>query len=67
MSGPLTGREIEVLQALSITPHDDKAIGQKLSIQPTSVKGHLKRIMSKLDLHSRADLVAWTYRNGHMR
>ncbi len=60
----LTGREIEIVRALGASPTTNEAIAGRLSIEPATVKGHLKRIMAKLGLGSRAELVAWAFRNG---
>jgi DNA-binding NarL/FixJ family response regulator len=58
----LTQREQEVLQllALGLTQH---AIAGKLHISGKTVAAHIQRILVKLDVHSRAEAVAYAYRN----
>ncbi|WP_167165800.1 response regulator [Brooklawnia cerclae] len=60
----LTAREVEIMRALADGPSSTKAVARRLNIEPASVKGHLKRIMAKLGLSSRAELVTWAFRNG---
>jgi len=60
----LTAREIEVIRALAEGPSSTRAMAERLFIAPTSVKSHLKRILIKLQLDSRAELVTWAFRNG---
>ena len=59
----LTRRELEIVRALTGYPSDNDAIAARIGIEPATVKGHLKRLMAKLQLHSRADVVAWAFRN----
>lgn len=58
----LSERESEVLQwvALGLT---NREIGTKLSLSPHTIKAHLRTILDKLHLHSRAEAAAWTARN----
>lgn len=62
-AGGLTPREVEVVRALCRGPSDNQAIARQLHVEPATVKGHLKHIMTKLDLHSRAELVVWAFRH----
>ncbi len=58
----LSDRENEVLQwvARGLT---NREIGIKLSLSPHTIKAHLRTILDKLHLHSRAEAAAWTARN----
>ncbi|MER5888978.1 response regulator transcription factor [Streptomyces sp. NPDC001941] len=60
---PLTDRELDVLtligQGLS-----NLEIAEKLTISTATVKTHVNRMMSKLDLRSRAQAVAVAYETG---
>jgi DNA-binding NarL/FixJ family response regulator len=62
-TGGLTPREVEIVRAVCRCPSDNQAIARQLHVEPATVKGHLKHIMTKLDLHSRADLVVWAFRH----
>ena len=57
----LTPREREVLQMLSEGLSPDE-IAKMLVISPNTVATHLQRILSKLDVHSRAQAVALAHR-----
>jgi DNA-binding NarL/FixJ family response regulator len=59
----LTPREQEVLRLLAVgfTP---KAIAGELFISRKTVATHIQRIFMKLDVHSRAEAVAFAYRQG---
>ncbi|MGE5674155.1 MAG: ATP-binding protein [Mycobacterium leprae] len=59
----LTRRELDVVRlvAQGLT---DKEVGARLFLSPRTVDGHLRHIFTKLDLPSRAALVAWAARNG---
>ena len=59
----LTSRESEVL-ALLAEGLSQKEIAARLIISSKTVATHIQRILSKLDLHSRAEAVAWAYRVG---
>jgi DNA-binding NarL/FixJ family response regulator len=58
----LTEREQRVLQLLAggLTLH---AIAAELHISGKTVAAHIQRILAKLDVHSRAEAVAYAYRN----
>ncbi|MCX6067621.1 MAG: response regulator transcription factor [Chloroflexi bacterium] len=58
----LSERENEVLKwvAQGLT---NREIGLKLSLSPHTIKAHLRTILDKLHLHSRAEAAAWTARN----
>ncbi|MFJ5178164.1 LuxR C-terminal-related transcriptional regulator [Streptomyces griseoviridis] len=57
---PLTRREREVL-ALIATQPDNTAIARALDVRPLTVKSHINRIMHKLEVSSRAQLVVVAY------
>jgi predicted ATPase/DNA-binding CsgD family transcriptional regulator len=61
----LTSRELEVLRLIA-TGQSNKDIADALFISVTTVKGHVKNIMGKLDLDSRTALAAWAHRHGLM-
>ena len=54
---PLTTRELDVLEQLSLG-YSDKKIAENLFITQSTVHEHLKSIYSKLDVHSRIEAVA---------
>jgi DNA-binding NarL/FixJ family response regulator len=58
----LTPRELEVLKLLA-SGQGQKKIAQALFITPKTVATHIQRILTKLDLHSRAEAVAYAHRN----
>jgi DNA-binding response OmpR family regulator len=62
---PLTGRELQVLQLLA-TGLTQEGIGKELFISSKTVGTHIQRVMTKLGVHSRAELVALAYRGGFM-
>jgi DNA-binding NarL/FixJ family response regulator len=58
----LTPRELEVLKLLA-NGLGQKKIAQALFITPKTVATHIQRILTKLDVHSRAEAVAYAHRN----
>ncbi len=58
----LTGREREVL-GLVAQGLSNKEIGARLSLSPHTVKAHLRTILDKLHLRSRAEAAAWAARH----
>ncbi len=58
----LTARELEVLNLLA-DGLGQKKIAQALFITPKTVATHIQRILTKLDVHSRAEAVAYAHRN----
>ncbi|WP_188193413.1 response regulator transcription factor [Nonomuraea sp. SYSU D8015] len=63
---PLTGREREVLArvAQGLT---NAQIAERLFMSPLTVKTHVNRMMSKLGVHDRAQLVVLAYESGLTR
>ncbi|MFJ1748988.1 response regulator transcription factor [Streptomyces sp. NPDC088116] len=59
---PLTQREREVLALIAALP-DNTAIALALDLSPVTVKSHINRIMHKLGVSSRSQLVALAYEN----
>jgi DNA-binding NarL/FixJ family response regulator len=60
-SSSLTPRELEVLKLLA-DGLGQKKIAQALFITPKTVATHIQRILTKLDVHSRAEAVAYVHR-----
>jgi DNA-binding NarL/FixJ family response regulator len=62
-SHSLTVRELEVLSSLAHGLSQNE-IAQNLIISPKTVATHIQRILSKLEVHSRAEAVAVAYQRG---
>ncbi|GAA0931025.1 response regulator transcription factor [Virgisporangium aurantiacum] len=60
---PLTARETEILRLVG-TGRSNAAIARTLFVSEATVKTHLTRLMSKLDLSSRAQAVVTAYETG---
>jgi two-component system, NarL family, nitrate/nitrite response regulator NarL len=59
----LTARELEVLQLLAEgTPSG--AIAQRMGVSPNTVRTHVQGILTKLQVHSRLEAVAYATANG---
>lgn len=59
----LTTRELEVLRLLA-RGSNNAQIAEKLSITEGTTKQHICHIYAKLNISSRAELVAWAWENG---
>ncbi|MBI4768921.1 MAG: response regulator transcription factor [Chloroflexi bacterium] len=59
----LSGRERQVLERVA-QGHSNQEIGEALGISPRTVGRHRERIMHKLNLHSRGDLIKFALRTG---
>ncbi len=59
----LTAREREVLKLIA-EGHTNQEIANKLVISPSTVQTHRTRIMQRLNLHSRAELIKYAVRKG---
>lgn len=59
----LTPREREILLLIG-EGHSDKEIAERLVISPNTVQSHRWRIMDKLDLDNRAELIKYAIRRG---
>lgn len=63
---PLTKREREVLGFLAVG-YRGKDIADVLNISADTVKNHVTHIYEKLQIHSRAEAIAWAWRHGLMK
>jgi len=63
--GGLTGREMEVLRLLA-RGWGNKRIAEELVISEGTVKNHVTSIYARLNVHSRAEAVAWAWEHGGM-
>ena len=59
----LTDRERDVLKLLA-EGYTNRDIAKMLIISPKTVEGHKTSLMSKLDLHSRVELVKYALKKG---
>jgi DNA-binding CsgD family transcriptional regulator len=59
----LTTREEQVLRALC-RGSSTGAIAGELGVSPTTVRNHVQHLLAKLAAHSRAEAVAFAYRDG---
>ncbi len=59
----LTDREREILECIA-RGKSNEGIADELVISPATVKTHVSRIMAKLDVHDRAQLVVLAYEGG---
>lgn len=59
----LSERELEVLKLVA-DGHNNKYIGEKLGLSPKTIARHRERIMNKLNMHSRTELVKFAIRTG---
>ena len=57
IKSPLTAREWEVIDLLK-RDRSPQHVAEALVLSPETVRSHIKNIMRKLDVHSRADAVA---------
>lgn len=57
IKGPLTAREWEVIELVK-PGHTTDHVAETLVLSPETVRSHIKNIMRKLGVHSRADAVA---------
>ncbi|MGF1666200.1 MAG: response regulator [Acidimicrobiia bacterium] len=62
----LTGREVEVLQAIA-DGMTSREIGDRLYISENTVKNHVRNILDKLGLRSRNEAVMYALREGMIR
>lgn len=59
----LTAREREVLKLIA-EGHTNQVIADQLVISPSTVQTHRNRIMQRLNLHTRAELIKYAMRKG---
>lgn len=62
----LTPREVEVLQALA-EGRSTREVAARLFISPKTVRSHVDRILTKLEVHSKLDAVVLALRHGVLR
>lgn len=62
----LSDRETEVLRLIALG-HSNKEIATSLDISVKTVETYKTRLMEKLDLHSRADIVRYALRQGWLQ
>jgi DNA-binding CsgD family transcriptional regulator len=62
-SGPLTEREVEILQSIA-GGWTTAQIAEAFAISEHTVRSHVKRILLKLDAHSKAEAVSKGVRLG---
>jgi DNA-binding CsgD family transcriptional regulator len=62
-SGPLTGREVEVLRLVA-TGMTTRAVAGQLFLSEKTVSRHLSNIFAKLGVNSRAAATAYAYQHG---
>src|SRR5262249_46298825 len=62
-TGVLSQRELEVAQLLA-QGLTNKQIAVGLVVSPATVRSHVEHILSKLDLHSRAQIAVWASTQG---
>ncbi len=60
---PLTAREKEVLKFI-VRGFTNRQIAEELQLSQRTVEGHRANVMSKLNLHSRAELVRYAEKHG---
>ncbi|MBT3323447.1 MAG: response regulator transcription factor [Anaerolineae bacterium] len=59
----LSQRERQVLELVA-DAHNNKYIGETLGLSPKTIARHRERIMNKLNMHSRTELVKFAIRTG---
>lgn len=62
-SAVLSPREIDIVRALA-EGLSNAEIGARLFLEVSTVKSHLGRITTKLDLRDRVQIVVWAFRHG---
>jgi DNA-binding NarL/FixJ family response regulator len=60
----LTDREMEVLELLVAGTAETRQLAERLGISQNTVKFHLRNILDKLHLHSRAEAISYALRHG---
>ena len=63
VSSPLTEREQQILQAVALG-HTNTEIGEQLHLSVRTIESHRARILRKLDLSTRAELVNYAITSG---
>ncbi len=65
-AGSLTPREAEIADLVAGGLSNDEIAG-RLTISPMTAKTHVSRVLGKLGLRDRAQLVVWVYEAGRVR
>jgi len=60
---PLTGRERDVLELMVAGVVSNRKLAQRLGLTENTVKFHVRNILDKLRVHSRAEVVGYALRN----
>ena len=63
--GRLTSRELEVLKA-TVEGYTNQEIAEQLVISPKTVDTYRQRIMEKLNLHHRSELIRYALKRGYL-
>jgi two-component system nitrate/nitrite response regulator NarL len=58
----LTARELQVMELL-VMGEGNRVIARRMSISPHTVRTHIQSILTKLQVHTRLEAVAWARRN----
>jgi DNA-binding NarL/FixJ family response regulator len=59
----LTPRELDVMRRIA-TGEENAAIAKNLFVSEKTVQNHISHIRSKLDIHTRAQIVVYAYKHG---
>jgi DNA-binding NarL/FixJ family response regulator len=62
-AGALTARELEILDHVA-AGRSNEEIAAEMAISYATVKTHVSRILAKLEMRDRAQLVVWAYESG---
>jgi DNA-binding NarL/FixJ family response regulator len=62
-AGPLSGRELQILAAIA-AGYSSKEIGSAYSVSPKTIRNHVSRIYTKLNLTHRGELVMYAEQVG---
>ena len=65
-AGPLTPRELAVLQELALGK-DQHTVAGELKMSPNTVRTHVQNILAKLNVHSKLEAVSLAIREGWIR
>ena len=62
-TSPLTSRELDVVRLVA-SGSSNGAVARSLGIAPRTAAAHVEHVMTKLGVHSRAEIGAWAQRTG---
>ncbi len=60
----LTPRDLDIVRALAAGGPRNKEIAYQLGLSPDTVKVYISRILQKLGVGSRLEIILWAYKNG---